>query len=124
MNKLTRSIAAAAMLAAAAPAIAAPGLGSKVYGATVEPGITEVEARYGRLVGDSADGEDGLVVEFAHGFSSRFYGAVLAEFARDSGGNRRLEDIAVEAIVPLGRIEPIGLSCPSIKTLMLFKGGS
>lgn len=109
MNNVARSITAAAILAAAAPATAAPGLGSKVYGATVEPGITEVEARYGRLVGDPADGEDGLVLEFAHGFSTHFYGAVLAEFEREPGSNRRLGAIAVEAIVPVGRIDPLGL---------------
>lgn len=109
MNRIVYSFAAAILIIAADPATAAPGLGSKVYGATVEAGVTEVEARYGRLVGDPADGEDGLVLEFAHGFSSHFYGALLAEFEREPGADRRLGAIAVEAIVPVGRIEPIGL---------------
>jgi len=109
MNTAVRALAATILLVAAVPAIAAPGLGSKVYGATVEAGVTEVEARYGRLVGDPADGEDGFVLEFARGFSSHFYGAVLAEFEREPGQDRRLGAIAIEAIVPVGRIEPIGL---------------
>ena len=109
MNKISRTITAVAILAAATPVTAAPGLGSKVYGATVEAGVTEVETRYGRLVGDSADGEDGLVVEVAHGFSSHLYGAMLAEFEREPGGNRRLDALAIEVIVPVGRIDPIGL---------------
>lgn len=124
---ITRSLITAAILTAvvaATPAVAAPGLGSKVYGATVEEGVTEVEARYGRLVGDSADGEDGLVLEFAHGFSSRFYGAVLAEFEREPGQDRRLGAIAVEAIVPVGRIEPIGLDVALYGEYAAVRGGA
>lgn len=109
MNRVITALSAAAALAAAAPATAAPGVGSKVYGATVEAGVTEFEARYGRLTGDSADGEDGLVLEIAHGFSPRFYGALLAEFEREPGDGRRLEAVAAEAIVTLGHIDALGL---------------
>jgi hypothetical protein len=98
-----------AALALAQPALAAPGVGEKVYPATVDAGVTEVEARYGRLTGGENSGEDGLVLELAHGFSEHFYGAVLAEFEREPRENRELEAFALEAVVPLGRIEPLGL---------------
>lgn len=100
--------AAAALLAvASSPALSAPGIGEKVYGATVEKGVSEVEFRYGRLVGDEANGEDGAVVELSHGFSSRFYGGALFEFEREPGENRRLEAVGAEAIVALGRLQAI-----------------
>jgi hypothetical protein len=57
---------------ATAPALATPGVGDPVYGATVDTGMTEFEARYGRLTGGTANGEDGLLLEVEHGFSSRF----------------------------------------------------
>jgi hypothetical protein len=90
-------------------AFAAPGVGEKVYGATVEAGVTEFEARYGRLTGGSADGEDGVVFEVAHGFSKHFYGAVLAEFEREPVSKRKLEAIAVEGIVPIARWDALKL---------------
>ncbi len=93
-------------VAASGVAQAAPGLGSKVYGATIEPGETELELRYGRLTGGEEDGEDALVVEAAHHFSN-FYGALLAEFEREPHGSRKLEAIAGEAILPLGQIAGI-----------------
>ena len=83
---------------------AAPGLGDKVYGATVEPGVTEFEARYGRFMGDEADGEDALKLEVSHGFSSRFYGACLGEFEREAVEKRELEALAVEGIYTLGQV--------------------
>ena len=92
---------------ATAPAVAAPGVGQKVYGATVEKGVTEVEARYGRLVGARADGEDGTVLELSHGFSDRFYGGVLIEFEREPRGRRRLEAMGVEGIIALGHINAL-----------------
>lgn len=108
MQKVIISLFAAAFVAAS-PASAAPGVGGKVYGATVEGGVTEVEARYGRLTGGEESGEDGLVLEVAHGFSDHFYGAVLAEFEREPHGDRELEAFALEAIVPVGRIDALGL---------------
>jgi hypothetical protein len=101
--------AALVTLVIAQPAIAAPGMGSKVYGATVEGGVSEVELRYGRLTGDEDSGEDALVVELAHGFSDHFYGAVLAEFEREPHESRELEAFALEGIVPLGLIRPLEL---------------
>ena len=101
-------LAAAMLVAVSTPALAAPGVGEKVYGATVERGVSEVEVRYGRLVGDDADGEDGTVVELSHAFSDRLYAGTLFEFEREPGENRRLEAVGVEAIVALGRIKAIG----------------
>ena len=98
---------AAVLAFTSAPAFAAPGIGEKVYGATVEKGISEVEFRYGRLVGDEADGEDGAVIELSHGFSDRFYGGVLFELEREPGERRRLEAVGVEAIVALGHLKAI-----------------
>ena len=100
-------VAAVALALGSAPAFAAPGVGEKVYGATVERGVSEVEARYGRLVGDEADGEDGTVFELSHGFSDRFYGGLLFEFEREAGERRRLEAVGVEGIVALGHIGAI-----------------
>ena len=91
------------------PAVAAPGLGEQVYGATVDPGETELEARYGRLTGGVDSGEEGLVIEAAHGFSPRFYGAILGEFEREPGGRRKLEALSIEAIHTVGRIKPLGI---------------
>ncbi|MEO7634965.1 MAG: hypothetical protein ABIS38_04890 [Sphingomicrobium sp.] len=97
-------LAGAAMMPSAA--IAAPGLGSKVYGATIEPGETELELRYGRLTGGDQAGEDALVFEAAHHFAN-IYAALLAEFEREPHGDRKLSAIAGEAILPLGQIAGI-----------------
>ena len=91
-------------LLAGSPAMAAPGLGDKVYEATVDAGVTEFEARYGRLMGDEADGEDVLKLEIAHGFSDRIYGAVVAEFEREPDESREMEALAIEGIYALGDI--------------------
>jgi hypothetical protein len=103
-----RSVRAVAVVLAATSistvAHAAPGLGDKIYGATVEKGVTEFEARYGRLMGDEADGEDALKLEVSHGFSSRFYGALVGEFEREANEDRELEALAVEGIYTLGQV--------------------
>jgi hypothetical protein len=90
-------------------AYAAPGLDEAVYGATVEPDKSEIETRYGRLTGGAEAGKDALVVETAHGFSSRFYGAGLATFEREPDRSRRLQTIAVEGILTLGHINGLDL---------------
>lgn len=111
MRLLVPALAASipAALFTCAPAAAQPGLGEKVYGATLEPGTTEIEARYGRLTGGKADGEDALIFELAHHFSKRFYGAVLFETEREPGSGRKLEAVGFEGIATLGRIEPLGV---------------
>ena len=88
---------------------AAPGLDEVVYGATVEAGKTEIETRYGRLTGGAADGTYAFVLEVAHGFSRHFYGAALATFEQVPDSGRRLQTLAVEGIVPLGRIKGLGV---------------
>jgi hypothetical protein len=98
-----------AVLMAASSARAAPGLGEKVYGATVEKGVTEIEARYGRLTGGVDAGEDAFVLEAAHGFSDQIYGAVLAEFEREPGGSRILEALGVEGIYAAGKFALLDL---------------
>lgn len=96
-------------LCLASSAQAAPGLGEKVYGATVEHKVTEFEARYGRLTGGPDHGEDALLLELSHGFSNRFYGALLAEFEREPREGRKLEALAIEGIYALGKFKPFDL---------------
>ena len=100
-------VAAALLAVLSVPARAAPGIGEKVYGATVEKGVSEVEFRYGRLVGDYADGEDGAVIEVSHGFTDRFDAGALFEVEREPGESRRLEALGLEGVLALGHIEPI-----------------
>ena len=97
------------MLLIASPASAEPGLGQKVYGAVLERGVTELEARYGRLTGGTEAGSDALTLEAAHHFSNRFYGAVLLETMREQGRTRTVGAVAFEGIMHLGRIEPLGI---------------
>lgn len=104
MNNRIVLCAAALLTTVASPALATPGLGEEVYGATVTPRETEFEARYGRLGGKTTDGQDALVVEASHSFSSRFRLGVLAELEREPGGSRKASAYAVEAIHTLGQI--------------------
>lgn len=126
MERLRAAARAAAALALAfAPGmtLAAPGLGEKVYGATVTAGETEFEARYGALAGGADDGEDALTLEVEHGVSSRLAIGVLAEFEKEPGQRRRLEEVAVEAIVPLGRIEALQLDTALYAEYGAVRGG-
>jgi hypothetical protein len=113
---------AAALFSSAASA--APGLGEKVYGAKLHPGVTELEARYGRLTGGHADGEDTLVLGVAHNFSSRFFGAVLFELEREPHNDRRLGAIAFEGIVSLGHIDGLGLDAALLGEYVVVRGGA
>ena len=99
----------AAALLLAGPAAASPGVGAPIYGATVDKGVTGFEARYGRLTGGAADGEDGLILEVEHGFSRRFAAAVLVETGRDPGGNRTANSVSVEAIRHIGHSDALAL---------------
>jgi hypothetical protein len=119
------SISAFVLLASlAGRADAAPGLDSKVYGATVEAGVTELESRYGRLTGGAQDGEDALVLELSHGFSDHFYGAVLAGLERQPGGKRELATLAIEGIAPIGRIEALQLDVALYGEYEAVRGGA
>lgn len=92
-----------------ASAAAAPGVGDPVYGAGVTQGLAEVEARYGRLTGGSANSDDGLVIEGEYGLTRRLSLAVLVETGRTLGGPRQADAVAVEAVRTLGRIDVIGV---------------
>jgi hypothetical protein len=97
------------MLFAATEASAAPGVGDPIYGAKVEAGVTELEVRYGRLSGGLDNGEDGLVLELEHAFSSRLAVAGLIETGRDAHARRNVNALAMEAIYTTGRISALAL---------------
>lgn len=99
------------LIAIAMPCIAQahPGVGDPVYGATLEDGATEFEARYGQLTGGSESGADGLVFEVEHSFSDRFAAATLIETGRDPGGQRIVQSASIEAIHTLGHINALAL---------------
>ena len=114
------SIFAAALLVPATSAVAAPGVGDPIYAARIESGVTEVEARYGRLTGGLDDGQDGLVFEVEHAFSSNFSAAALLETNREPDRNRKLNAVAVEGVFGLGKIKPLDLDAALYTEL---KGG-
>lgn len=91
-----------AMLAMPATAHAAPGLAGEVYGATVEEGELELEARYGTLAGGPEDGEDKLVLEAAYGISDKLRIGIFGELEKEPGEVRKFEAVAIEAIYELG----------------------
>jgi hypothetical protein len=93
-----------AILLAATTAAAEPGLGQKVYDPYIMNGVTEVEVRAGALQGGSANGEAAAVVELEHGFSDRFSLAVLGEFERHVGEQRKLDAVALEGVAYLGKV--------------------
>ena len=99
------------LIALAMPCIANahPGVGDPVYGATLEDGTTEFEARYGQLTGGSEDRADGLVFEVEHSFSERFAAATLIETSRDPGGQRIVQSASVEVIHTLGHVDALAL---------------
>lgn len=102
----------ALMLAVIAPhgtGHAEPGVGDPVYGATLNKGVTEFEARYGRLTGGPENGTDGLVLEAEHAFSNRLAAAVLLELNREFDGRRELSAVSAEAIYALGSIRPLAI---------------
>lgn len=90
-------------------AAAAPGLDSKVYGTQIEPGITELESRYARLTGKQGDGTSALVLEASHGFSNRFYGALLTTLDHAPDSPTEVVGIALEGIYRVGTIPGIGV---------------
>ncbi|MBA3895720.1 MAG: hypothetical protein H0X36_00975 [Sphingomonadaceae bacterium] len=102
---------------------AAPGVAEKVYGATIEGGVTELESRYGRLTGGPDDGADALSLELAHGFSDKFYAALVAKFERDPAGPRRLAEVAIEGIAPIARIDALGLDIALYGEYAAVRGG-
>ena len=114
------SIFAAVLIALSTSAAAAPGVGDPIYAARIESGVTEIEARYGRLTGGLDDGQDGLVVEVEHAFNSKFSAATLFETNREPDGKRRLNAVAIEGVYGLGKIKPLNLDAALYAEL---KGG-
>lgn len=102
--KLVCWAAALGLTLSAGTALAAPGLGSEVYGARVEKGVTEVEARYGQLKGGEDDAEAALAVEVNHGFTDRFRGAVEVEFEHEPGEGSEAESVSLEGLYALGQL--------------------
>lgn len=98
-----------AMLGLASRAVATPGIGDPVYGAGVTKGLVEIEARYGRLTGGSANGDDGLILEGEYGLTKRLLLALLFETGRTLYGSRQINAFGIEAKRTLGRIDAIGV---------------
>ncbi len=107
-----KKLAALAALGCAIPvtAFAAPGMGGEVYGATVDAGETEFEARYGALGGGPDDGEDVLKLEAAHAFTDRLRIGIVGEIEKEPGDKRRAEAVAIEAIYALGNAGGIDIA--------------
>lgn len=103
-------LAAVAGLALASPALAAPGLGDEVYGATVEPGEFELEARYGVLAGGADSGEDNFRLEAGYGVNGHLRLAVVGEFEKEPGSSRKAEAVGFEAVYNLARIGGIDVA--------------
>jgi len=104
LKRAATAFALIAGLTLSTPALAAPGLGDEVYGATVEKGEPEFEARYGRLGGGPDDGEDVIKLEAGYGVTNKLRVAVLGEFEREAGDRRRAEAMGIEAIYVLGKV--------------------
>lgn len=110
---MIRKIALAGAFAAglaATPALAAPGLGDEVYGATVEPGEIELEARSGILVDGPDAGENNFRLEAGYGISGHTRIALVAEFEKEPGASRKLEAVSIEAIQNVARIGGVDLA--------------
>ena len=114
--------AVAGLFLSASPAVAGE-LTTKVYGATLEAGTTEIETRIGRMTGGEASGQTGLLFEFAHHFSDRFYAGVETAFGRAPHGKLELEAVALESIVTLGRIKPLGIDVAVLGELESVRRG-
>lgn len=100
MKKLAMLAALSCALPTAAQA--APGLAGEVYGATVEKGEFEFEARYGVLTGGEDGGEDKLKLEAAYGVTSNLRLGLVGEFEKEAGESRKAEAVSLEAIYALG----------------------
>lgn len=109
MLRGTRAAVAAMLLMVPGVVHAAPGAGEKVYGATLNKDATEVEFRYGRLSGGTADTEDAAVVELSHAIGQKVELGVLLETEREPGEGRKVESFAFEAIAPVAHIAGLGL---------------
>lgn len=107
--RISSMIATLALLGMPATATASSGVGDPIYGAKLYEGLTEFELRHGRLTGCTANGEDGLVFELEHAFSSRLTIAGLVETGRQSENRRAVNALAAEAIYTTGRTDALEL---------------
>lgn len=103
---------------------AEPGLAGKVYGATVEAGVTELELRHGRIHGDTLGGKEATGAEFAHGFTRGFHGGLVVEWERPPGEGRRLESVGIEDILALGHSEALELDFALYGEYGAVRGGA
>lgn len=103
-------MAGAAALLCTSAAGASPGLGEEVYSALSTAGRTEIEARYQRLDGGRAEGDDMLKLEATRDVNDRLRIALFGEFARENGQPRRAEELGFEVIYGLGRLGPVDLA--------------
>jgi len=83
-------------------AMAAPGLGNEVYGAHVEKGELEIEAKFDSLAGGPDDGENVIKLEAAYGVSDRLRLAPFVKLEKEPGDSRKAEEVGIEAIYELG----------------------
>jgi hypothetical protein len=93
---------AAALILPATAALAAPGVGTEVYGTSVDKGEFELENHYDRLVGGPDDGEWKWVGEAAYSFTDRFHATAMVEVEREPGFDA--EALSLEAIYEVGRL--------------------
>ena len=105
------AIAAALMSASVAtPALAAPGLGEEVYGATVEKGEVELEARYGRLSDGPDAGDDNMRFEAGYGVTKNLALSAVVELEREGGGPRKVTHMGIEAVYHLGQVAGVDVA--------------
>lgn len=95
------------LFAAATPALAAPGLGNDVYGARVEKGEWEFEAKFDTLAGGPDDGEDVVKLEAAYGVTDNLRIAPFVKLEKEPGVARKAEEVGVELVYELGSAGPI-----------------
>ncbi len=95
-------LSAALGCAIVSPAWAAPGLGSEVYGASVEKGEVEFETKWDTLAGGPDGGEDVIKLEAAYGVTDRLRLAVSGEIEQEPGFSHKAEELGIEAIYELG----------------------
>jgi hypothetical protein len=105
------ALAAALVCAGAAtPALAAPGLGEEVYGATVEKGEVELEARYGNLSGGPSAGDDNMRFEAGYGVTHNLSLSAVVELERADGEPRKVTHLGLEAVYHLGRVAGVDVA--------------
>lgn len=91
-------------------AFATPGEAEAVYAANVYKGEIEAEFRFGQLVDGPDAGEQALTLELGITPTNRLRIEALAQFGRDAGGSRKLNNVGIEAIYHIGRVAGIDVA--------------